>query len=163
MNWVDFTIIGIIALSALISLMRGFVKEALSLVIWVGAFVLSGRYYPKVAVYFTQIDDKILRNGCAIAAIFIAVLIAGAIGNFIINQLVDKTGLSGTNQLLGMIFGAFRGILIVAALLFFLDSFTAFPKESWWTSSKLIPEFSGIIQWFFNYLKETSTFLSGAQ
>lgn len=44
MNWVDFTIIGVIVLSALISIVRGFVREALSLISWVLAFFVASRF-----------------------------------------------------------------------------------------------------------------------
>ncbi|OCH74580.1 bacteriocin production protein, partial [Vibrio genomosp. F10] len=151
-----------IGLSALISLVRGFAKEALSLVIWCGAFFIASQYYAKLAVYFTNIEDDMFRNGTAIAVLFIATLIVGALVNYVIAQLVEKTGLSGTDRILGIVFGALRGVLIVSAALFFMDAFTALPSSEWWKSSQLVPEFSRIIAPFFEHLQATSTFLSGA-
>ncbi len=162
MIWIDFVILGVIGLSALISLVRGFVKEALSLVIWFGAFFIASQYYAKLAVYFTNIQDDMFRNGAAIAALFIATLVVGSIVNYVIGQLVQKTGLSGTDRILGVVFGGLRGVLIVSAILFFMDAFTALPSSEWWKSSQLIPEFSRIIAPFFEHLQQTSSFLSGA-
>lgn len=161
MIWIDFVILGVIVLSAIISLIRGFVKEALSLVIWFGAFFISSQFYEKLAVYFTNIQDEMFRNGAAVAALFIATLIVGAVVNYVIGQLVQKTGLSGTDRVLGVVFGLLRGVLIVSALLFFMDAFTALPGSDWWKDSQLIPEFSRIIAPFFEHLRETSSFLSG--
>ena len=72
MNWVDFSILGIIAVSTLISLIRGFVKEAISLVVWFAALFISSNFYADLAVYFTAIDDPYLKNGAAIAALFVS-------------------------------------------------------------------------------------------
>jgi membrane protein required for colicin V production len=161
MNWIDFVIIGVIALSALISLIRGFVKEALSLVIWFGAFFIASNYYERLAVYFTNFQDDMVRKGAAIALLFVTTLIVGAIVNYVVAQLVEKTGLSGTDRVLGVVFGTLRGLLIVTALLFFMDAFTTFSTSEWWRDSQLIPEFSRIISPFFEHLKATSSFLSG--
>ncbi|MCG3722444.1 bacteriocin production protein [Vibrio cincinnatiensis] len=162
MNWLDIVILSVIGLSALISLVRGFAKEALSLVIWFAAFYIASEYYAKLAVYFSNINDDMFRNGAAIAVLFVATLIVGAIVNYVIAQLVHKTGLSGTDRILGVVFGALRGVLIVAAALFFMDAFTASPSAEWWKSSQLVPEFSRIIAPFFEHLQATSSFLSGA-
>ncbi|EEX91737.1 Colicin V [Vibrio orientalis CIP 102891 = ATCC 33934] len=162
MNTLDIVILGVIGLSALISLVRGFAKEALSLVIWFGAFFIASQYYAKLAVYFTNIEDEMFRNGAAIAALFIATLIVGAIVNYVIAQLVEKTGLSGTDRVLGVVFGGLRGVLIVSAALFFMDAFTSFPDSQWWKGSQLVPEFSRVIAPFFEHLQATSSFLSGA-
>ncbi|CAM2906093.1 CvpA family protein [Vibrio sp. Isolate23] len=162
MNSLDIVILSVIGLSALISLIRGFAKEALSLVIWFGAFFIASQYYAKLAVYFSNIQDDMFRNGAAIAALFVSTLIVGAIVNYVIAQLVQKTGLSGTDRVLGVVFGGLRGVLIVSAALFFMDAFTSFPDSEWWRSSQLVPEFSRIIAPFFEHLQATSSFLSGA-
>ncbi|MBD0788519.1 CvpA family protein [Vibrio sp. Y2-5] len=162
MNWLDIVILSVIGLSALISLVRGFAKEALSLIIWCGAFFIASQYYAKLAVYFTNIKDDLIRNGAAIAALFVATLVVGAIVNYVISQLVQKTGLSGTDRVLGVVFGALRGVLIVAAALFFIDTFTALPSSEWWKSSQLVPEFSRVIAPLFEHIQATSSFLSDA-
>lgn len=159
MVWIDFVILAIIALSTVISLVRGFVKEAISLIVWILAFFIASYYYPYLAVYFTTLDDEFLRNALAIAILFVCSLILGALVNFLISKLVQSTGLSGTDRVLGLIFGALRGVLLVSAMLFFVDAFTGIAKTDWWQASRLIPEFKFIIEWFFDYLQNHSSFM----
>ncbi|MFZ7174203.1 CvpA family protein [[Pasteurella] aerogenes] len=159
-SYIDLIIIGIIAFSVIVSLLRGFVREVMSLASWVVAFLVANNFYPYLANYLTQIQSEYLRDGAAIAILFVATLIIGAIVNYVISQLVDKTGLSGTDRVLGACFGLLRGMLIVAALLFFVDTFTNFSQSDWWKNSKLIPHFGFIVEWFFQQLKENSSLLN---
>ncbi|KMT66696.1 CvpA family protein [Catenovulum maritimum] len=159
MVWIDYAIIGLIAISTLISLVRGFVKEALSLVVWATAFFIASQFYLDLAAHLGNIEEPMLRNAAAIAILFVSSIILGSIVNYIVGQLVQKSGLSGTDRVLGLAFGGLRGILIVAAVLFFMDAFTPASKAEWWSNSLLIPEFSVVIEWFFEYLKHSSSFL----
>ncbi|MGP1924413.1 MAG: colicin V production protein [Arsenophonus sp. NEOnobi-MAG3] len=159
MVWIDYAIIAIIGFSALVSLIRGFVREALSLITWGCAFFVATQFYPYLTIYLTLFEDTIIKNAIAIAILFISTLIVGTVINYVINSLVERTGLSSTDRVLGVCFGVLRGILIVSAILFFLDTFTSLPKSEDWQHSELIPKFSHIIRYFFDYLKNISSFL----
>ncbi|TSJ89576.1 colicin V production protein [Gilliamella apicola] len=159
MNWVDYAIIGVIILSALISIVRGFVKEALSLISWVLAFFIASRFYIYITSYLTYFDSDVIRIAVAIAILFISTLIVCAIISYIIGQLVQKTGLSGTDRVLGICFGVLRGILVVALVLFFIDTFTPLSQSQEWKQSQLIPHFHFIIRWFFDFIQQSSSFL----
>ena len=114
MSWLDFLIVGVISLSALISLIRGFVKESISLLSWIAAGIVAFRYFSAMAELLEPyLADPTIRSMAAFAVLFISTLIIGAIINFIMSQLVSKTGLSGTDKALGVVFGGARGVLIV--------------------------------------------------
>ena len=72
---------------------------------------------------------------------------------------MQKTGLSGTDRVLGVYLGIIRGILVVAAVLFFVDTFTPLSQTLEWEQSLLIPHFHVIIRWFFDLIQHSSSFL----
>ncbi|MGB2740933.1 MAG: CvpA family protein [Cognaticolwellia sp.] len=160
MVWIDYAILAIIGISALISLVRGFVKEAVSLIVWISAFFVASSFYVNLSTLLTNISDQLLRNAASVSILFISTLILGALVNYVIGQLVSKTGLSGTDRVLGIVFGALRGVLVIAAVLFFMDAFTPASTTTWWQNSQLVPEFTLIVEWFFEYLKQSSSFLA---
>ncbi len=160
LNWLDWAIIAVLVLSSLISLIRGFVKEAISLAIWFMAFLISSQFYLDLAHYFTTFEQPMVRNGVAITVLFVSTLIVGGLVNMLVAKLVQFTGLSGTDRVLGILFGALRGILIVSAILFFADIFTPVADSKAWQSSLLVPEFKLIISWFYDYIQNASSFIT---
>ncbi len=147
MSWVDLIIIAIIVISALISLVRGFVKESISLASWVVAGFIALRYFAALAdVLEPYIESPTIRSGTGFAILFVCGLIVGAIINFMASQLVSKTGLSGTDKSLGVVFGAARGIIIVIMLVL-LAGLTPMPSESWWKDSTMVEYFASMASW----------------
>ncbi|VAX76896.1 Colicin V production protein [Serratia symbiotica] len=160
MVWVDYVIIALIGCSVLLSMIRGFLREAMSLLTWGCALFITSHFYSYLAGYFTLFEDELVRKAIAIMILLIAPMGIGAISNYVISTLVEKSGLSGMDRMLGICFGMLRGVLIVAAILFFLDTFTTLSQGPDWQKSQIIPQFSHIIRWVFNYLQSTSSFLS---
>ena len=151
-TWVDWAIIAIIAISSLISLKRGFVKEALSLLIWVVAGAVAWMFGGSLAQYlesYIQMPSARVIAGCAI--LFVATLLVGAMLNFLIGELIRVTGLSGTDRFLGMAFGAARGGLLVVVAVGLL-SLGPVQQDPWWQESRLIPQFLLVADWSKNLI-----------
>lgn len=147
MPWLDYLLIGIILISALISLMRGFVREAFSLAVWVLAIWISWNFFRELAVHFDPwITSPTVRLGVAFAILMISSLLVGGMVVYLVAQLVERTGMSGTDRFIGMIFGAARGVLL-NAILVLLAGLTTFPQEAWWNESSLMPYFTEIALW----------------
>ncbi len=147
MSWLELLIIGVIALSALISLIRGFVKESISLLSWIAAGIIAFRYFSAMAELLEPyLADPTIRSMAAFAVLFISTLIIGAIINFIMSQLVSKTGLSGTDKALGVVFGGARGVLIVTMIVL-LASLTPMPEAQWWQDSAMVGFFQQLAEW----------------
>lgn len=141
MNWADYVILGIIGISAAISTLRGFFREALSLLGWALAFWVALTYTPPLASHLSELlTIHSLRLGVAFFALFLATLLVVSLVNFLIGQLIDKTGITGTDRVLGIVFGVARGVIIVSVLIL-LAGLTPFPKASWWQQSLLIDHF----------------------
>ncbi len=149
---VDYAILGILLISSFISLIRGFVKEALSLAGWVAAFWISLSFSVSLSRLLSSgIEDPSFRLIVAFVILFVLTLVVSSVANFFISKLVQRTGLSGTDRFLGVIFGFLRGALVVSVLVL-LSGLTSLPKESWWADSLLLFRFQAIAVWMRDFL-----------
>ena len=152
MVWVDFLIIAIILISAGISIIRGFVREVLSIVSWIIALWVAYMFHANFAAMLSgYIDTPTIRLFIAFAALFVITLILGAMVNHLIGTLVDKTGLTGTDRSLGVLFGLLRGVAIVT-LLVLVAGATPMPEDSWWQNSLLLAQFESLAIWAKDFL-----------
>jgi membrane protein required for colicin V production len=150
--WIDVVILALIVLSAILSLFRGFVKEAVALATWLIALWVAMTFYEELAAVLAQwIELASARKITAFGLLFVAVLLLGAIVNFVAGMLVSRTGLTGTDKLLGIVFGVARGGVIVAILVL-LGGLTPFPQDPWWQDSQFLGYFEEFALWMRNFL-----------
>ena len=143
MNWADWAIVIVLTLSSVISLARGFIKEALSLIIWIVALVVANVFSNRLEFFLTDIiSTPSLRAITAFVLVFVGVLLIGALLNFCIGLIVKATGLSGTDRFLGVLFGFVRGVFIVIIFLIYVPRFLPIKEDPWFQQSSLIPYFS---------------------
>ncbi|MDR2012430.1 MAG: CvpA family protein [Rhodanobacter sp.] len=152
LNWADYTILALLALSILMGLWRGFIGEVIALVCWLCAFWVAWMLGPTLAQRFTTtISTPSARMLLAYALCFVAVLIVGAIVSYLMRKLVEGSGLSGSDRLLGMVFGLARGVALVVLIVMLLE-LTPFTRDPWWHESRLLPEFEGGAHWATEHL-----------
>ncbi len=161
LNWIDYVILGIVVFSALVSVLRGIVREIMSLAGWVAAVWLARTGMEPVSQLLeSQIPAPSVRMGTAFALVFIATLFVVGLLNFIIGRLIAGSGLSGTDRVLGIAFGAARGVLIVGILVL-IAGLTPLPKDSWWHTSLLLPHFQEMALWMRSHLPaELASYIS---
>jgi membrane protein required for colicin V production len=164
MNWLDYAIIAVLGLSVLMGLWRGFIGEVLALAVWACAFWVAWLLGPALAERFSaSISTPSARVILAYVLCFVAVLIAGAIVTFLVRKLVEGSGLSGSDRLLGMVFGLVRGMALVVLIVLLLG-FTPFARDPWWRQSQLLPRFEQGAQWLAARLPtEVSRYLEPVQ
>jgi membrane protein required for colicin V production len=146
-NGVDAGILGVVGLSVITGLMRGFVKESIALCVWVIAIWLAYNHaYPIENILQPYIADKTARTVSAFFIVLLGVLLVGGIFNALFGFFLKRSGLSGTDRMLGMGFGFARGVLIVAFLIAVVNA-TSIPQEPYVIRSSLYPSFTPIVSW----------------
>lgn len=147
MNGADLAILGICLVSIIVSLFRGFIREAFSLLVWVAAIYAalysSGMLAERLVPWIEMPSARLI---IAFVGVFVLVLVVGGLVNYLLGKLVASTGLSGTDRLFGALFGAVRGLAIVLVAVI-IARFTPFPGDPWWQESRLLPEMERLAEW----------------
>lgn len=148
MSTIDYFILAILLISAGLGLFRGLIKEVLSLIAFIAAFLGALNWGPYVAAQANQLFSfhPLLLSALAYVVVFVLILLIVGMLNVFLTTIIEKTGLGSADQVLGILFGLLRGGVIVLALVV-LASYTAIKQEPWWQESQLIPVAqSGILQ-----------------
>ncbi len=147
MNEIDYAIIAIIIISLLVGVLRGFVKEVLSLFAW-GVAIWVGLTFsrPFSVLLETVIDFPAARIAVAFVILLFFTLIISGIVNYFAELFLEKTGLTGIDRFLGVFLGITRGGIVIA-LLVMLAGLTPAPELALWQQSSLIPHFQTLALW----------------
>ena len=152
MNGADLLILGVLVVSMVLGLIRGFVREAVAVLAWLGGLWLAWRYAPLIEPFLGgAVGEPPVSTWTARALIVLAVLIVGWLVAGILSHLLRHSGLSLlVDRLLGATFGLLRGAVVVAVFVL-LGQFVEMTEVAWWQQSKLLPyaaELAGWIQTF---------------
>lgn len=147
MNWADYVILGVLTISVFIGVFRGFIKEVLALAIWVVALWVAWQFAGDAAVWLEpHVELPSARVAIAFVGLLLLVLALGGLMNWLLSLLVESTGLSGTDRLLGLFFGAARGVVLLCGVVL-VAGLTPLPQDPWWQQSLLIPRLEDVAQW----------------
>ncbi len=150
----DIVLIIFIAISILIGIYRGFVKEILSLGAWVLAGLIAWRYGEQAKVFIKPyISQEPLDLAVAYVAVFLIALITLSVISYIISQLFASTGMTGIDRSLGSVFGVLRAVVIIAVLII-VGRFIGMDKMEWWTDSQMLPYFEPLVEWLKSFLPD---------
>jgi membrane protein required for colicin V production len=148
MNGADYLILGVLFLSMLLGFIRGFVREAIGVIAWLGGLWLAWRYAPMVEPLLAgRVGDPPVSTWAARSLIVLSVVIVGWIVAGLLGYLLRHSGLSiMVDRLLGLVTGFVRGAVVVAVFVL-LGQFVQLTQTSWWKSSRLMPYASEAAGW----------------
>jgi membrane protein required for colicin V production len=152
MIWIDFTLIGLVFISVVIGLLRGFIKEVFSLAFWMLASWVSLRFSREFSGFLeSTISHPSARMVASFVVLFAITLILGGLIGFLVSVLAKKSGLTFMERFGGMVIGVVRGMIIVTVVVM-LAGLTPLPKDSWWVRSTLIPPFQLLAVWLRDHI-----------
>ena len=156
MSETDLVILGIFALSALISFMRGFFREAMSLAIWGGAVIITLAYTDRFAALLPieRVDSEQARATISAVLLFAGTLLVGNLINWVFGRIMARKTLSIADRVIGVIFGLVRGLIIVTLLVLAGNLVPELKQEPWWAESTLLPKIQPMAQFVHARLPE---------
>ena len=146
----DWLIVAIVVLSTLVSLLRGFAREAISLGAWVAAFFVASMFSPGMESLLQDIvENDQVRQISSFLTLFVATLLVSSMLGFLVTQLLKVTGLGLADRLLGMAFGLVRGVVVSLAMVLVADLAleSSGTRPVWHQNSVLIPHLMLMENW----------------
>jgi membrane protein required for colicin V production len=164
MNGADYLILGVLLVSTLLGLVRGFVREAIGVLSWVGGLWLAWRYAHVVEPLLAgRIGAPPVSTWAARALIVLCVLVAGWILAGILGYVLRHSGLSiMVDRILGLVTGFLRGAVVVAVFVL-LGQFVQLTQTDWWMNSRLMPYASEAAGWLQSFAETGMSMLEQAQ
>lgn len=148
MNGADYLMLGVLLASMLLGMLRGFVREAVGLLAWLGGLWFAWRYAPLLEPYLggmvgePPVSTWTARIAIVLAVLLLGWLVAGLLGYFLRHSALSLM----VDRLLGLVFGTLRGAVVVAVIVM-LGQFVELNRVDWWQRSTLMPAASELASW----------------
>jgi membrane protein required for colicin V production len=141
---VDYIILAIIIVSAIMGLVRGLLREAIAVITWFLAIVLAWTFAPSLEPLLGGVlEGSPLRIWAARAIIFVGVLLLGGAISVIVSHFVRVSMFAGMDKFLGFVFGIIRGVVIVGAFTIAVQALRM-DEDPRWKNSRLMPYAVGV-------------------
>ena len=135
----DYAVLAVVGVSVLVSLFRGAVREVMSILSWIAAFLIALHYAPLLSELLpVAVKHSWLRLFIAFVVLMIGSLILFALVTLAVSQLVRRTGLAPWDRALGVLFGLARALVILIALVLIAE-LTPLPREPAWRNAVFRP------------------------
>ena len=136
----DGILVGFTLVSAMLAMVRGFSREILSIVSWAAAAAAAYFLYPYVVPYVQpHIDNDKIQMAAAAGIVFVVALIIVTLITMRIADFIIDSRVGALDRALGFLYGAARGILVVAVGLLFFDWLVGAHPPAWITEAKSRP------------------------
>ena len=146
--WVDAVVIAALVLSFGLGIVRGIVREVLSLSSWIVSIWLAYLYGDNLAIMIVPwIESERLSELIGYVLVFVAVLVLLSMVGALLFKIFRSAEHSGTDRFLGGLFGCLRGVVIVTVLLFMAE-WTPATGQAWFRESQIVPYFEAPLTWF---------------
>jgi len=146
MSVIDWAILVALGLSILIGLLRGFVREVISILGWIAGLFLAIRFSAPLAQQIPlEIEWPIVKTLVAGALIVVACVFVAALLGWVMQQIMSAVKLTAADRLLGAMFGLARGLLVLGVLVFFAHD-TTFARQAFWRDSALLPHVEAAVR-----------------
>ena len=140
MNTLDLVILGVILISGMFGLFRGFITSVLSLITWVVALWLPFKFTAEFTTFLPDtVESPTARAMIAAACLFFGAFLMLSLISWMLRALLGATGLGFADKLFGFGLGMVRGVVITAMVAMFASYGSTFQKEAWWGESQLLP------------------------
>jgi membrane protein required for colicin V production len=141
---VDYIIVAILIISAVMGLVRGLLREAIAVITWFLAIVLAWIFGGALEPYLGGIlVGSPTRIWVARVIIFVGVLLVGGAISVILGQFVRVSLFAGMDKFLGFVFGIVRGVVVIGAFTIAIQALRM-DEDVNWQRSKLLPYASGV-------------------
>lgn len=151
LNTLDYILIVIVVVSSLVGLMRGFVRESLSLVVILTALWLAFQYSARAATYFIDvIPNDSARLWAAVIAIILATLLVGTVIQKLILHFMKKAESTYLDKFMGFLFGIMRGFVVIGLIVWGISN-TALKEKPWWQDSGMVKFLQNSFAWMDQY------------